>query len=69
MAKGVLYQKMQKNNEVLRKKVEDLIHAKLMIEERVKDDKDDWVKMLSLTPKGRRVAEKLRDIEQILSEG
>lgn len=64
--KSMLYQKIGKNTDVLSKRIEELKAIGLLNEEEVRTDA--LRKMISLTPKGRRVAEKLSEIEDILAE-
>lgn len=63
--KGIIYQKLQKNTTVLQSRIKELVDAGLLNEE---ERPDPFRKMISLTPTGRRVAEKLAEIEEILAE-
>lgn len=64
--KSMLYQKIGKNTDVLSKRIEELKAIGLLNEEEVRTDA--LRKMISLTEKGRRVAEHLQAIEDILGE-
>lgn len=65
MPKGIIYQKLQKNTTVLQSRIKELVDAGLLREE---ERSDPYRKMISLTEKGLAVAEKLKEIEDILSE-
>lgn len=67
IAKGILYGMLKENTEVMKKRVAEQINMDILKEEIVKKD-GTQVRILTLTPKGRRVAEKLRDIEEIMGE-
>ena len=67
IAKSVLYGILQKNNQVIQARIEKLVSARLLTETEQKVD-GAWKKMISLTPKGRRVADHLQAIEEILAE-
>jgi DNA-binding HxlR family transcriptional regulator len=65
MPKGMIYQKIPKNKTVLQSRIKELVDAGLLNEE---EKFDPFRKIISLTPKGRKVAEHLAAIEGILRE-
>lgn len=67
IAKGIVYQKLQKNTTVLQSRIKQLVDAGLLSEELQKRD-GTQARILTLTPRGRRVAEHLKAIDGILSE-
>ena len=67
MRRGILYGKVAKTPSTTVDRVEDLIAAKLIEQTEAREDNAN-VKIISLTPKGRRVAEHLLAIEEILTE-
>lgn len=66
MIKGVLASYVAKGTVSVQSRVEELIQLGLVIEER--EQQRPFRKFVELTPKGRAVAEKLAEIEEILGE-
>lgn len=66
MPKSILYQIMQGTPNVMQARIRELVDAGMLSE--VMEDHTPYRKIISLTPKGRRVAEKLAEIDNILAE-
>lgn len=64
--KSIIYQSVSRNIPTVQKRVDDLIALGLIHEDRMQIP--PFTKTVSLTEKGRKVAEKVAEIEEILRE-
>ena len=65
MSKGILSHALSSGSGVVQDRVKELKEVDLLTEK--KEDRRPFRIMVELTPRGRAVAEKLREIEEILS--